>query len=77
MQLKDKIFQNVQNLSFWKKIDAIYEKNLKHLKIFWGSKFAVECIWNNQIRQNVQNLVNFRKNTWNFLKISFCFFGNH
>ena len=34
MQLKDKIFENVQNLSFWKRIDAFYEKNLKHLKVF-------------------------------------------
>ena len=43
--------------------------------MFQGSKVAVECIWNNQIRQNVQNLVHFRKKTWKFLKKSFCFLG--
>ena len=33
------------------------KKKLKHFKNFKGIKIAVECDWNSQICQNVQNIV--------------------
>ena len=49
--------QNFQILCSLKENSCLFRKKVETFKNPKGSKFAVECDWNSQICQNVENIV--------------------